>query len=715
MKNDAPISEKKHDLLERYNFAQEIVTGLIKSFQNGQPSIAVGINGEWGSGKSSLLEFIKQEIALQTDKESTKTIVIDFNPWIFSGQADLQTAFLLQLGRELGAIYPELKKLGDDIAFFASLLEIPNSFNPELLSKGVIGSSLKGVQKIIKKFNKQPTLKQLKNKIDEELDDTKIKVFVFIDDIDRLIPNEVLEILRLVKLNANFKNTFFVLAYDKDVIVKSINSKIKIDGERFLEKIIQIDYTLPKITLEKLEELFLSNLELLSKDLDFKFDRSQLGRIWKNGWENGLSSYYTNLRNIYRFTNAFSIRFNCIRENINVIDFIAIESIRLFDFNIYEWLFNNKNEVVIGRDDSLEQMLSENKKPFLDRLKDNPQLSLLNAKDNTINIINYIFNSIHLPIISFSAQEINKTQTEKDKRAIHPDYFDHYFTFRISDGNIPQSVIDSFLLADDQQKEEVLDRYQKSHFEAVLTGISYSMNKINVDQHFYEFFLNYSDSRNLEESQLGEFKSNGLNLILSMLNAVSKQYGFELYFNEINKSKDSYSRFYLLALLKNRTEEKMNYDSVKDFPDEIINGKEAKIKQSFTRALRITSERYLNSPFLHSYFSINDFLKTLFENDKARYSKYISQYLHNDDTSILLFICSLTVSSMGGTASYFIQNEHHMLPEMTIDKLDERLSIISVDNYKGHNKEFLEVFYKLKSIEFRKYVSYTIDLKEVRL
>ncbi len=49
MTNDAPISEKKYDLLDRYDFAQEIVIGQIKTFQNCQSTIAIGTNRIWGS------------------------------------------------------------------------------------------------------------------------------------------------------------------------------------------------------------------------------------------------------------------------------------------------------------------------------------------------------------------------------------------------------------------------------------------------------------------------------------------------------------------------------------------------------------------------------------------------------------------------------------------------------------------------------------------
>jgi len=714
MKSDSPISEKKDDLLDRYEFGQDIVKGILHSFSNGQPSLAIGINGEWGGGKSSLLEFMKKEIEIQTQTESTKTILFDFNPWVFSGQIELQTTFLIQLGLHLRAINPELEKLGDDISFLASLLEIPNSFNPDFTSRVAIGSTFKGVQKIIKRMSKKPTLIQLKNKIDEELEDTKIKVFIFIDDIDRLIPSEVLEILRLVKLNANFKNTFFILAYDKSVIVKAISSEIKIDGERFLEKIVQIDYTLPKVTNDKLEEIFLANLDCLRQELNFSFDRKQFGRLWNYGWKSGLNGYYSNLRNIYRFINSFSIRYNSISEDINVIDFIAIESIRLFDLPIYEWIFDHKNELVHGRDNALDMMLQTEKKSFYDQLIENPTLAALNVKDNAIRIISSIFNSIHLPELNIGMEPIDELQTEKDKRIVHPDYFDHYFTFKISDRNIPQSIISAFLIADSSKQEKILDEYKNSLFKVMLTRIMFSISPNKVDQQFFKFFLDYSDSRNLEDSELGQYRYNGLFLIITMLIDICKQYGFEYLYNEMTICIDSYSRFYLLSNLQNRVGKKTNFGFVKDIPDELLSGKEAKIQQSYKKTVGIISVRYLNSPFTYKPFRINEFLRILSEYDISKYRRYISKYFKDDDKSILLFICSLTVIT-GESTSYFIQNEKYILPEINIEKLDERLSKISIEKYESHNKEYLALFYKLKSIGFAKYRAFTIDLEEVRI
>ena len=711
MKSDSPVSEKQQDLLERYGFAQEIVSGILKTFQSGQPSIAMGINGEWGSGKSSILEFIKQEISIQTSEEKYKTVPFDFNPWIFSGQEDLQRAFLTQLGVKLGAINPALKELGEDLELFASLLEVPNSINPDLTSKTLIGAVLKFFRKVNRKFTKTKTITGLKEKIDEELNNSHIKVFVFIDDIDRLIPSEVMEVLRLVKLNANFKNTFFFLAYDKEVIYKSITSEIKIGGEKFLDKIIQVDYTLPKVTKDTIEGLFVANLDQLSQIHQFTFDKTQISRLWKDG----LNGYYTNLRNIYRLINAFSIRYEPIKNDINVIDFIVIESIRLFDFSIYEWLLENKNQLILGRENEIDLLLKKKRTPLHEVIDENLKTNEVNIKKCTRYLILSIFDSLHYPEIHFGEGEIDPLKAEREKRVVHPDYFDHYFTFKVSLQNIPQAVIDSFIAAGDRTKETILDNYHNPLFPVLLTRILFSTKSSQINQDFFKFFLDYSDSRTLEDSNFSKYNRSGMWEVLSLLNDISKQVGHSYFYHELFENPNSFSRFYLLSTLKKRIDKKDDIDPVKDFPDELIIGQETRIEKQHLELLNRISEKYLNAPFEHEIFRINDFLRTLFVYEKQSYQSYIAKYLVEDDTSILLFHCSLTFVGMGGFTSYFIQDEHHILPEMTINIFDERLSKIALDTYLGKKKEILALFYKLKEKGFPKYLSYTIDLKEVRL
>lgn len=710
MKTDAPIKEKSQDLLDRYSFAQQIAKGVLNSFLNGQPSVTIGINGEWGSGKTSLLEFVKKEIE-GAGNASKETILFEFNPWVFSGQEDLQKYFLNQLGSKLRTVNPKLKKAADYIALGSSLLGIANTYNPEPISKSILDGATQATNKIMEEVKKDPSLLSLKSKIDNILAKEKIRLFIFIDDLDRLTPEEVLDVFRLIKLNANFTNTVFFVAYDRNAVVQAISEKLQVDGAKYVEKIIQLDYTLPKLSMDVVETLFFQYLENLGKELDFQYDIKQIGRLWKGG----LSGYFTNLRHIYRFYNAFRFRFNSIKLDVNVVDFIALESIRLFDYPAYEWIFNHKMDLIVDREMNFELMTSEIKQPLSTRLKENKELKDLKVYENTIDVIVTIFDSIHFPQVFLGDLEFDKVKLEREKRLVHPDFFEHYFTFRVSNSNIPQSIIDSFIHADEPRKIAYLNEYQNKTFQVFLTRLMFSLQEKDIHQNLYTFFLDYSDAQKLEDKYLGIHNQNGLFLVLVLLNEMSKQYGYDRYYNELFQSKNSYSRFYLLGMLRNRIKKSSHIDPVQDFPESLITGNESKIEDKYKEMLISITKEYFKSPLLQPLYKINSLLRELNANDKKAYDKLIVKFLKNDELAILLFMCSLTEISGLGDLAFFIQDEKYILPDMTIKVFDDRLSSIPLRKYKGQNKEFLGIFYELKKKDFPKYFAYTKKLKEVNL
>lgn len=95
---DVPISCAKQDQLGRAPFAQSLARTVLS--MKGQESFVFGLCGPWGSGKSSVLKLVVS--FLGKGKASARPVVIEFNPWWFSGRDQLLHAFLSQLGAALG-------------------------------------------------------------------------------------------------------------------------------------------------------------------------------------------------------------------------------------------------------------------------------------------------------------------------------------------------------------------------------------------------------------------------------------------------------------------------------------------------------------------------------------------------------------------------------------------------------------------------------------
>ena len=91
----------------------------------------------------------------------------------------------------------------------------------------------------------ETTIERLREKIDEGLVGCKKKIVILIDDVDRLEYNELFELLRLIRISANFRNVIFVVAYDKTYIAQLLEDHQIPNGEEYLKKIINLEITLP--------------------------------------------------------------------------------------------------------------------------------------------------------------------------------------------------------------------------------------------------------------------------------------------------------------------------------------------------------------------------------------------------------------------------------------------------------------------------------------
>jgi predicted KAP-like P-loop ATPase len=242
MKNLNCDTSPLSDLLNRESFAETIAYGLVQRMNHSQNSIVFGLNGRWGSGKSTLLNFLKISIEKEFEHSDDKNFLIfEFNPWMFSGQQELQSQFLNEFAKALGSTESDLhgyiKKLSDAVGNFSWVKYINST----------AGQVQQGFSEALKKFAADKPITKLRSEIDDLIIKSGLRIFIFIDDIDRLNPSEIADILNLVKLNGSFANTTYILAYDREVVEKAISAHYNVEGPKYIEKIIQVDYAVPEI------------------------------------------------------------------------------------------------------------------------------------------------------------------------------------------------------------------------------------------------------------------------------------------------------------------------------------------------------------------------------------------------------------------------------------------------------------------------------------
>ncbi|MDE6333204.1 MAG: KAP family NTPase, partial [Muribaculaceae bacterium] len=241
------------------------VKGLIKFIRNSSAPITIALQGEWGSGKTSLMTRLERELCAAPESQF---IGIEINTWEYSMMSSPEATvykILAQLVQDLtrddsnskktfkgflrGAgnfIYrgarESLKTLpgvGGLLAVGLEAANIPTQL-PECDDDSET-ASLSALKKVLSEAGKKPITEAHKR-----------GVIIFVDDLDRLNPPVAVEILELLKNIFTLDNCIFVLAIDYDVVVKGLKPKFGELTDRnerefrsFFDKIIQVPFSLP--------------------------------------------------------------------------------------------------------------------------------------------------------------------------------------------------------------------------------------------------------------------------------------------------------------------------------------------------------------------------------------------------------------------------------------------------------------------------------------
>lgn len=274
VKGDRPLQAGGEDKLGFRDVASRIASSLID--QSSDKGFVVGIEGAWGSGKSSLLHLIEEELARQSPKR--RPSVINFRPWLV-GNRDTLLANLFQLltgemnqvalraGDATGvskekaqAAVEAMRKFMGALGKAGSMVELAGDATAIAPIKWV-GKAITSAGEWAKGKSTAPPLDVLKERLIKSLRELGHRFVITIDDVDRLDPSEVIEILRLTRSVADFPNVIYLLCYDSEVLAHSIVQATGVkDGRAYLEKIVQLNLMVPKPEPFRLRQWFSDEL-----------------------------------------------------------------------------------------------------------------------------------------------------------------------------------------------------------------------------------------------------------------------------------------------------------------------------------------------------------------------------------------------------------------------------------------------------------------------
>lgn len=279
---DEPIHENpQEDILKRSPFAESIANKLLRT-KLSEGSFAIGIVAPWGYGKTSFVNLIKYHLG-------DRAIVMDYSPWVYGKGSNLTQAFFAELSKKLSCYN---RSLNHQIKAYASLLGKTDSTLLQLLSSAYA------------LFHQDESLETIKGTLEKTLQSIPKPIVVVVDDLDRLIGEEIMEVLQLMRNGASFPNLYFIAAYDKNYMVKTISEQNKvIMPDIYLEKIFQIEYAIPKFEKKVLQDVL---FESCCKFMVSKRDVEDLKvTVYdSSGSRDFVIDELRNLRDVKRFTNA---------------------------------------------------------------------------------------------------------------------------------------------------------------------------------------------------------------------------------------------------------------------------------------------------------------------------------------------------------------------------------------------------------------------------
>lgn len=442
---DQPINNFAEDLLSRKDFIENLANNLLS--YSDRDCLTFGLYGNWGSGKTSLLNMLTSHLNTTTQKHS-KPIIFKFNPWLISDQNQLFSQFFKQLSDEikLRDYSEEAKNVGEQLIkysqFFEPLTVIPViSFWATLLQKTFtsVGNASKNYGDM-----KSKNLLEIKKALENELNKFGKKIIIIIDDIDRLNNAEIRQIFQLVKSVGDFKNVMYLLAFDKNIVCKALEHVQEGEGEDYLEKIIQVPFEIPMLDKGELNQILLKNIDHLlknEKDLMKSFDE----QYWGNMFHSGFKDFFVNIRDVNRYINALKFCFEPIKHEVNFTDYLAITAIQVFTPDLYTFIKENK-DVFCGAlvDTSFNSNYEPQRKIYKQKIDDflsdfKPRYS----KEKIIELIKRLFPKVQA---IFGESNPGYNQNWKiAKRICVVENFDIYFKFFLSGNEIKTAEVNIFI------------------------------------------------------------------------------------------------------------------------------------------------------------------------------------------------------------------------------------------------------------------------------
>ncbi|MEQ2626239.1 P-loop NTPase fold protein [Faecalibacillus faecis] len=436
---DKPIETNSQDCLKRTNFSKQLAKAILNYTK--QDNFVISLCGKWGSGKTSIINMVVEEMEKLTKNKEDKPIIIQFNPWNYTDSDQLISQFFSTLQNKLDNYQSNeyLKKISESLQNYSSAMNY-TKYIP------VIGEYLKPLKGIAEGLGKSigevyqnnENIEIQKNKIISALREQNQKFIIIIDDIDRLTNSQIRSIFQLVINIAGFPNMIYLLSFDREVVTRALEEVQNCDGNEYLEKIIQVPFNVPEASKQVINNILVDRVNGILEENNYAIseeDNSYCADVVNNS----VLPFIDSVRDINRILNSFEFKYGFMKNEIHPIDLLAITTLQICVPDVYLWIEQNKKNLL------KEVYGSHNRNSEIKKLKDDffKQFESLYPKNPLLIIkaIKSLFPQFAKIVGEIYYASDLANELRKKNRIASRDRFDRYFNLSLEDIQISNEVI----------------------------------------------------------------------------------------------------------------------------------------------------------------------------------------------------------------------------------------------------------------------------------
>lgn len=475
------------DELNRQEFCNQV--GSLLQGHKSPEGITISIEGEWGSGKSSALTMIKSYLTIHKQTLSSESwrvltilgkfkrwlrmhrrkrhlaledctpILVEFNPWLVGAADHMIQAFIAQIASELGQVNQNTKaaEVAQRLIAYAQLLEplkwIPGAEPWTSIVKGVVEKTGQGVKSVsdLQKIN----ISKQRDDLKKTLLELGSNIIVFIDDIDRLPPSEVFQIVRAIQAVSDLPRCSFVIALDPFYAEKALQAAAGFENPgQYLDKIVQLRLFLPQVNKADLELYFEKRLwQALSPSQKDRFrdEQKRLSHIWQLG----VKPLIQTPRDVIRIINRFLYIEPRCGEEVCWGDLLGLQTIAIILPNIFRHIMQNPGAYTgVDIADSYQRASHQE---HVNQFEDERASALESLPDKTRIQALRLLEDLFPLLRNYSYDKLGQQEFSKTRRIAASDRLRIALTYDLPSDEVSQADVQSFC-CDPESRDVVISK-----------------------------------------------------------------------------------------------------------------------------------------------------------------------------------------------------------------------------------------------------------------